>query len=122
MNHTEKLLTVGAVIVVIDFLIGGNIVANFLFGMLSAVIVLWTRRRFNVDLPHVIEALLFGVIFAPFFLYLLWYAAIGARSVPPSVASDWLLSYVNAFYLPSIPSTMAGGFGAIVADELVKST
>jgi hypothetical protein len=98
--------------------VGGDIIGNLLLGMVSAVIALWTRAKFNTNLPGLIATLFLGVALVPYFGYLLWYAALGAREgVPSDQASAFLVKYVMDNFISSLPSTIAAGLGGWIIDS-----
>jgi hypothetical protein len=105
-------------LVIVNILVGDNAVSNFFLGMVSAVIALATKKYFDSDVASLVGSFLFGMLLIPYFGYLFWYAVIGARTVPASVATNYLVDYVNRNFISSLPSTFAGGFGAWLIEAL----
>jgi hypothetical protein len=103
-------------VIALNVAAGTNIAGNFLLGIFSAIIAIETRRYFDSDVVSFASTILLGVVLAPYFGYLLWYAAIGARSVPAQAATDYLVSYVNDNFISSIPSTFVAAIGASIID------
>jgi hypothetical protein len=45
MDDGEGILVITVVLLILNFVVGGNIIANFFLGMLSALLALIIRRR-----------------------------------------------------------------------------
>jgi len=103
-------------LVIVNIVVGNNMLGNLFLGILSAILTIGTKRYFNSDLAGLAGAFCLGVAMAPYFLYLLWYALVGVQEVSAQVASNYLVDYVNQNFITAIPSTFTGGFGAWIVE------
>lgn len=118
MNKRLAFIVLVIVLLILNFAIGDDILGNFFLGIVSALIAIGTRRYFEYnDVTAFAAAVGLGILFAPFFLYLLWYAVVGVNQVSSAMASNYLVDYVTQNFVVSIPSTFVGTVGASIVDS-----
>jgi hypothetical protein len=81
----KETATVAGLIAIALFLlnvvVGGDVIGNFCLGIVSAAIALAARRLFRMNVSSLASSLGLGILLVPFFAYLLWFAAFGAKTI-----------------------------------------
>lgn len=116
MNKGWAFAALVVILLILNLLVGGDILGNFLLGILSAVIAVLARRFRGGNPVSFVGSLVMAIILVPYFAYLVWFAVLGARTLPAEVATEYLVNYTTQNFVLSLPSTIAAGLGAWVVE------
>ena len=112
----------GLILLLLNFLVGGDVVSNFILGIISTIVAIALRRFVGENVTSFVGSLILAILLIPFFVYLSWFALVGARTLLSQVASQYLIEYITQNSILSLPSTVAGTIGGwlveLITDRL----